>query len=128
MNRPSRAFDHVILDSNALMSPFQFGYNLDLELARVAPWATPVVPSSVLAELEKLSGKGEWRAKAALALSAKYETVHVRGKGDPSIIGLASNKNWMVMTNDRGMRAILARKGIPVILVRENGHLSLMEA
>lgn len=127
MTRSSRDFDCVILDSNALLSPFQFGFNLDLELSRVAPWAKPVVPSSVLAELEKLRAKGDWRAKAALALSAKYETVHVRGKGDPSITGLAANKRWMVMTNDRRMRGILAKKGIPVILVRENGHLSMME-
>lgn len=118
----------VILDTNAIMAPFQFGFNLDLELKRIIPWAEPIVPSTVLKELEKLSKAGDWRARAALKLSENYEKVPVKGKGDPSIVGLAVRMSWPVMTQDRRLRAILNSKGIAVVLVREKGHLQLFEA
>jgi hypothetical protein len=118
----------IILDTNAVMAPFQFGFNLDLELKRIVPWAEPIVPSSVLKELERLSKGGDWVAKAALKLSENYEKVQVRGKGDPSIVDLAVRMGWPVMTQDRRMRAILNSKGISVVLVREKGHLQLFEA
>jgi rRNA-processing protein FCF1 len=117
----------IILDTNALIAPFQFNFNLDLELNRVIPWAEPIVPSSVVKELKKLSGSGDWKIKAALKLAENYEKVEVKGKGDPSIIALAVRESWPVMTQDRRLRARLNDKGIIVVLVREKGHLQLFE-
>jgi hypothetical protein len=118
----------IILDTNALLAPFQFGFNLDLELKRLVPWADPIVPTSVIKELERLSIGGDWRMRAALKLSENYEKIAVKGKGDPSIIALAVKNSWPVMTQDRRLRAILNNKGISVVLVREKGHLQLFEA
>ena len=42
----------VVLDANALMMPFQFGINIDIELGRLMPGCEIVVPSSVMIELE----------------------------------------------------------------------------
>ena len=44
----------VILDANALIAPFQQNFNLDLELEVAAPGVKPVVPTSVIRELENL--------------------------------------------------------------------------
>lgn len=120
-------FERIILDTNALISPFQFGYNLDMELARTVPWATPVIPTSVIVELERLSREGNWMARAGARLAEKYEKVTVRGKGDASIISLATSRRWMVMTQDRKLRSILNGRGIPVVMVRDKGHLHLVE-
>ena len=125
---PSRIdFKAVILDTNSLMAPFQFGFNLDLELERAMAEARPIVPTSVLRELTMLESKGNKKARAALMLSRKYVRVEVRGVGDAPIFNLAMNKGWPVMTQDRKLRRTLLSRGIPVLLLRGNGHIELHE-
>ncbi|MGA1820032.1 MAG: PIN domain-containing protein [Thermoplasmatota archaeon] len=117
----------IILDANALLSPFQQNFNLDMELQKAAPGFEPVVPSSVVRELQMLMKDGDWRAKAALQLSMNYPCVEVKGKGDAPIFNLAVRTGWMVMTQDRKLRSSLGKKGIPVVLLRGKGHLQIME-
>lgn len=117
----------IILDANALMAPFQQNFNLDIELDNASPGINPIVPTSVIRELESLMRKGDWRVKAALDLAGKYPTIDIRGKGDAPIFNLAVNKGWMVMTQDKGLRMKLLKRGIPVMVLRGKGHLRVME-
>ncbi|MFW3147353.1 MAG: PIN domain-containing protein [Thermoplasmatota archaeon] len=117
----------IILDANSLLAPFQNSFNLDSELVRVLPNVSPVVPTSVLRELERLKGKGDWRIKAALDLSAKYPKVDIKGKGDAPIFNLAVKKGWPVMTQDKRLRLKLLGRGIPVVVIKDRGQLFLME-
>ncbi len=117
----------LIIDTNALMSPFQFGYNLDLELERALPGVPPVIPTSVLRELDKLASKGERAAKAALKLSRKYQKVGIKGSGDAPIYNLAVNLGWPVMTLDRKLKEKLLERGVLVLILREKGHLEVVE-
>jgi rRNA-processing protein FCF1 len=118
---------HIILDANALIAPFQFSFNLDIELDRLVPGTGPVVPTSVVRELEALLKKADWRVKAALDLSRKYPWVEINGKGDGPIFDLAVRRNWMVMTQDKRLRRKLLSRGVPVVIIRDKGHLKLME-
>ncbi|MFO8051825.1 MAG: twitching motility protein PilT [Thermoplasmatota archaeon] len=128
-NAPSEQREpRIILDANALISPFQLGYNLDLELERTVPGVRPVVPSSVLRELEQPSKSKDWHVKAALRLARKYEVIDVKGKGDSPIFNLAVSRGWMVLTQDKRLRYKLNSRGITVVLVRGRGHLQVMEA
>jgi rRNA-processing protein FCF1 len=117
----------VILDANALISPFQQNFNLDIELDNAFPGIKPVVPTSVIRELEILMKKGDWRVKAALELSSKYLSIDVKGKGDAPIFNLAVTRGWAVMTQDKKLRTNLIKRGIPVIILRGKGHLQVME-
>jgi len=117
----------VILDANALISPFQQNFNLDIEVQNAAPGFEPVVPSSVVRELETLLKDGDWRVKAALQLSMNYPCVEVKGRGDAPIFNLAVRTGWIVMTQDKKLRASLSKNGIPVLLLRGKGHLQIME-
>lgn len=119
-------FRPVILDVNALMAPFQFGINIDSELKMVVPERKPVVPSSVIRELEVLGRKkNSWKIKAAQDLAGKYPVIDIKGKGDAPIFNLAVNMKWPVCTNDRRLRNKLVDRGIPVIFLRDKGHLEL---
>ncbi len=124
---PPAGTKRLILDSNALIAPFQFSFNLDLELERVLPGVRPIVPTPVIRELEHLAGRGERLAKAALALSSKYETLDIKGLGDAPIFNLALNMSWPVLTMDRKLRDNLLKRGIPVVFVRGRGKLELRE-
>jgi rRNA-processing protein FCF1 len=118
---------YVILDANALISPFQQNFNLDIELDNASPGIKPIVPTSVIRELESLMRKGDWRVKAALDLAGKYPTIDIKGKGDAPIFNLAVNKRWMVMTQDKGLRMKLLKRGVPVMVLRGKSHLRVME-
>jgi len=128
-SRPPSSFEDniLLLDTNALMSPFQFGFNLDSELERAVPELRPVVPASVARELIHLVKHGDWKARAALRLASKYDWVSVRGRGDAPIFNLALNRGWAVMTQDRLLRKNLITRGIKVLVVRGGGHLTLLE-
>lgn len=117
----------VIMDANSMVAPFQNSFNLDTELERALPGITPVVPTSVVRELEKLKEKRDWRIKAALELSGKYIKVDVKGKGDAPIFNLAVRKGWPVMTQDKRLRIKLLERGIPVVIIKDRGRLFLME-
>lgn len=119
-------FSPVILDVNALMAPFQFGINLDTELKNVVPERKPIVPLSVIKEIEMLmKKKNSWKIKAALDLALKYPIIDIKGKGDSPIFNLAVNMKWPVVTNDRRLRNKLNERGVPVIFLRERGHLEI---
>ena len=76
----------VVLDANALLMPFQFKINIDIEIERLLGGVEVLVPSSVIDELKKLKDKD---AKAALSLSKKYRRVEVGKRGDAGVIEAA---------------------------------------
>ena len=117
----------LILDTNALIAPFQFNFNLDVKISEVLPEAQAVVPTCVIRELTALAGKGNWRAKAALKLAENYPWVLVKGIGDAPIFNLAVNKGWAVMTQDRGLKTQLLSRSVPVVFLRGLGRLEYQE-
>lgn len=113
----------VILDTNALLMPFQFGINLSAELKRLLGSYEIIVPSSVLDELKKL--KPTDSAKAAKALAQKYKVWSTEEKGDEAIVSLAEELKAIVVTNDKGLMRALKKLKLPVIHLRSRTHLVL---
>jgi len=119
---PSRPV--VVLDANALMMPFQFGLNIDLELGRLVPGCEMVVPSSVIAELKTVLEKTkDPHARSALSLAPKYRGINVEGLGDEAVLELARRLGAVIVTNDRGLRASAQAAGLKVIGLRGKNHL-----
>lgn len=119
------ALQSVILDVNALMMPFQFKINLDLELKRLLGACEILVPSQVLGELRNLS-KAHPEARMALSLSKRYRAVESpEGTPDESIASLAKATKSCVLTNDRGLIERLKSERVRVIRLRSRTHLVL---
>ena len=114
----------VILDTNALMMPFQFGLNLDLELKRLFGSFEVLVPSPVAAELRSLASQNE-AARSALKLIKNYTTVELEGEADDVLIDLAKKKNAVVVSNDRLLIGTLKEEGLPYVRLRSRSHLVL---
>ncbi|MCK5772738.1 MAG: hypothetical protein KAH57_03025 [Thermoplasmata archaeon] len=126
--RPPSSFPDktIILDTNALLSPFQFAFNLDQELKRAAMGYHPAVPMCVIRELDRLIKGGDWKGKAARKLADNYDHVEVKGTGDGPIFNLAVNKEWAVMTFDKRLRSKLLSRGIPVLTMKGKDYLSFI--
>src|SRR2546427_73065 len=75
----------VLLDTNALLMPFQFRVNLETELGRLMGSADLAIPSPVWTELEFLAERDR-DARAALQLAAR-EAVPCRAAESPRALG-----------------------------------------
>ena len=123
----TRSRQLVVLDANALMMPFQFGLNIDLELGRLVPGCEMVVPSSVIEELKAVLGKTkDPHARSALSLAPKYRRINVEGSGDEAVLELARRLGAVIVTNDKGLRARAQAAGLKVIGLRGKNHLEFL--
>lgn len=114
----------VVLDANALMMPFQFRVNVDMELTRIFGELPVLVPSSVLGELSQST---EPAGRAASSLAKKYKVVQTDLRGDDAVLDVAKRMSAAVLTNDRGLIKRLREEGIPVVRLRSERYLELSE-
>jgi hypothetical protein len=118
----------VIIDTNALMVPEQFGVDIFNELQRLG-YVQWIVPAQVLGELRSLAtkadkGRDKIAARVALGLS---ERCHIVGEdnfdADQAIEELAISEGAAVFTNDKALKKRLFSKGITVIYLRQGRYL-----
>lgn len=112
----------VVLDTNALLMPFEFSINLDHELLRILGNFRAVVPGPVIGELKRSGNK---HARAAMALANKYERVRTEAVGDEAVLEAARDLGAYVLTNDKHLRDRLRRGGVKTIFLRSGNHLVL---
>lgn len=115
---------HVaVLDANALLLPFQFRLNLELELRRLLGECRIVVPEPVLGELDVNLASDRW-AKAARQLASKFPSEPAQTRGDDAVIEVAQRLGGVVVTNDAAMIDRLRDLRIPRIFLRSRNHLT----
>jgi rRNA-processing protein FCF1 len=118
----------VIIDTNGLMIPGQFGIDIFMELKRLG-FDSYVVPRASVRELEKISTHGRGRdrtaAKIALSLKERCTIVEKEGFADDVIMELAVSTEDAVLTNDIILKKRLCSKGVTIVQLREKTHLSL---
>ena len=117
-----KSFNPVILDTNALLTQFEFKIDLEDELTNLLGTYEILIPSSVLNELKNLKDKD---ARSALDFALKYKVIETEKKGDESIFAMAKELNAVVVTNDRELRKRLKDNGLKVIYLRQKSYLVL---
>lgn len=114
----------VVLDTNALLMPFEFSLNLDVELRSLLGDCEILIPASVLQELRRSKSK---YARAALELSRRYGVVETEKRGDDGVADVAVRFGAFVLTNDADLRRRLRQMRIRTIHLRSRSHLVLDE-
>jgi rRNA-processing protein FCF1 len=122
----------VILDTNAILSFFEFSVDWEKELLRLLDGYKIIVPNEVMKELEVLSkqtaSQRKLRAVASLKFAERYETIDTRaGNADDAVIEAAKKTKGVVATNDTELRKRLKHESIPVIYLRGKKKLALEE-
>jgi rRNA-processing protein FCF1 len=126
--------EYVIIDSNFLFIPLQFGVDIFSEFERLLGGLVKcAVPSPVVEELRlvKSCAKPSMKKKIefALALSERCEKIEERAKSgetvDDVIMRLAKDWNCPVATNDTDLKRRLRNEGIKVIFLRQKSHLEI---
>ena len=110
----------VVLDTNALLMPFEVRINLDIALRDLLGESRIVVPGPLIGELKHLKHR---YARAALMLARRYEIIPTKASGDDSVIELALKEGAYVLTNDKELRGRLRKEKVPLIYIRSGRHL-----
>ncbi|HEY6585926.1 MAG TPA: DNA-binding protein [Candidatus Methanoperedens sp.] len=118
----------VIIDTNGLMIPGQFGIDIFSELEQLG-FFSYIVPSASVKELEKIvsTGRGKDRtaAKIALSLLDRCTIIDKNGYADDIIIDLAVGMDAAVLTNDIELKKRLCSKGVTNVYLRDRTRLSI---
>jgi rRNA-processing protein FCF1 len=122
----------VILDTNFLMMPAQFGVDLFEGLRSLFGAYDALVPAEVVRELRGIatgSGRNAAAAKFGLSAAARCTVLSPVSGDEPvddKIIRNAEMFNAVVATNDRKLKDRLLGLGIPVIVLRGRSRLELI--
>lgn len=119
-NRRDLIMQTVVLDTNALLMPFEMRMNLDLSVQNLLGEVDFLVPGPLIGELKHLDNK---YARAALELARRYEIVPTEETGDNAVIELALKTGAYVLTNDKFLRSRLRKLKVPLIYLRSGTHL-----
>ena len=112
----------VVLDTNALMMPFQFKVDLEGELVRHLGAVEVYVPTVCIEELTRLDDR---KAKGALQLAKRYKVMASQGKGDEAVLNLATELRAVLVTNDAELRRRAKSKGLRVAYLRGKDKLEV---
>ena len=114
----------VLLDTNALLMPFQTGLDLEGEILREMGRCRIAVPEVVIAELRTM-GPSLRDGRAALKLAERFDVLETEGLGDDAIVDLARTTGGIVVTGDRGLIKRLRAEGLKVLRPRQMRRLEL---
>jgi rRNA-processing protein FCF1 len=125
----------VILDTNFLTVPAQFGVDVFSEAERVLERSIEfILLDSVIDEIKaklERAGKTESRMfKVALDLTERCKVVKIDQSMkdflvDDQLLEYAVSVNGVLATNDRELRERAAERGVPVLILRGKKHLEL---
>lgn len=119
----------VLLDTNALMMPEQFGIDIFGELERLGYFEF-LVPTPVIEELRWIaksadSGRDKRSAKVALGLAGLCREIARLGEADSVLEDLALCIGAAVLTNDKELKKRLISSGVTVIYLRQRRYLEI---
>ena len=122
----------VVLDTNALMMPYQFGINIEKELNRLLGICRIIVPRTVVEEMEKLAEEGGEVGRAAklgLSIIKKrgFRLVETESKGDEGVLETAIKMDADIVTNDKELKKKAKELRLPIIYLREGCKLEMEE-
>ena len=121
----------ILLDTNFLMIPVQFGVDIFKEIERILPVKYELVTiSPVVEELKQISSGRNRDSRAARVALQLIEQKSIKvlptkeKEADKALLGLAKD-SVIVATSDRELRKILGKEGVPVIYLKEKSHLEI---
>ena len=122
----------VILDTNALMMPLEFGTDLFGGLTELLGAYDALVPAEVVGELRGLTngtGRNPAAARFGLTVAARCALIPELDEDipvDDKVVKRAEEFNAVVVTNDKALRKKLLDKRIPVVVLRSRSRLELI--
>jgi len=130
--KPTNIIVKVILDTNFLLVPVTLGVDVFTLIREFDPSAELFVVDKTLDELKKIQAEQrKFREAASIAAQlVKQQNIKVikteKNKNTDQIIAETAEKHkCAVATQDRGLKALLRQKQIPIIILRQKKYIRL---
>ncbi len=122
----------VVLDTNALMMPYEFGINFEKELNHLLGVCRIIVPSAVIKEMERLAENEGKRGRAAqlglnIVKKRGYRLMETEKDGDDGVMDVAIRMDGAILTNDKELKKKARSYGLAVIYLRGANKLEIEE-
>lgn len=113
----------IVLDTNFVTIPFQFGVDIYEEIARIIDEQYELIfPKICIKELNKLKN-----GKASLELmkmkGVKFVEIPLAKSVDESILNYAKENNAIVATQDSELKKKVLKNSLPIITLRKKQYL-----
>jgi hypothetical protein len=112
----------VVLDTNFITLPTQFGVDIFGEIRDRIPDAEFVTVSQAVKELERLKG-----GKVGLEMLKKFKVkiVETEGDTDDALLNLAIRGQGLLCTNDHELKMRALERKVPVMFMRKKKILEI---
>ena len=120
----------VVLDTNMLLVPYQFGVDVVEEIHRILPEAEIYTIPQVLEELKRLETSKRMKERLGARIGRRVlERVKILSDvpprpADTALLELAK-QGYVIATNDRELKKRIWQEGGRVIYLRERNHLEM---
>lgn len=117
----------VVLDTNALLLPFERRLRIESELERLLGPFVGHVPRRCLDELERIAREGRGarrdRARMALQYAARFQVEPGEGPPDTVALEVAQRLGAHLFTMDKALIGRAHEAGVPVVRLKALSHL-----
>lgn len=118
----------ILLDTNFLVAPFQFSFDIYDELEQMYPYAELYTLEDAIQEAKSIKS-GKYKDLAPkLARQQGVEVLETEGEGEVDDLIVDIAEEFIVATNDKELKRRLKKNGRPVIIIRGKNHLEVENA
>lgn len=117
--------DKILLDTNFLVAPFQFSFNLFEELERLYPGCEIYTIDDAVQEARSIRG-GKYKDLVETLIEKKdIQVLETEGDGEVDDLIVDISDEFIVATNDKELKQRLLDNSRPVIIIRTGDHLEV---
>lgn len=118
--------EKILLDTNFLVAPFQFSFDIFEELERLYPHAEVYTLDDAVQEAKSIKG-GKYKDLVERLIEKKdIEVLETEGEGEVDDLIVDISDEFIVATNDKELKRRLLDNSRPVIIIRTGDHLEVI--
>lgn len=116
----------ILLDTNFLVAPFQFSFDMFEEIERIYPYAELYTLQDALNEAKSIEN-GKYGDLVEQIIERKdVEVLETEGEGIVDDLIVEVSDDFVVATNDKELKNRIKDRGRPVIIIRSKNHLEVV--
>ncbi|MBC5792438.1 MAG: hypothetical protein H8Z69_00200 [Nanohaloarchaea archaeon] len=119
--------EKIMLDTNFLVAPFQLSMTLEDEFDRLYPFHQLYTLEDAVQEAKSIEGGKYGDLVETLIEKLDIEVLETEGEGTVDDLLLDVSSDYLVATNDKELKQRIRKEGNPVVIIRTNDHLEVVE-
>lgn len=118
----------ILLDTNFLVAPFQFSFDIFEDLREMYPYAEICTIEDAVQEAKSIES-GKYKELVPQMIEKQgLEVFKTEGEGEVDDLLVEISDDFIIATNDKELKHRIKKKGRPVIIIRTGDHLEIVNS